>query len=77
MQYRHLHNTGDATSYKNLVNFVPAIPKITFLICLPSYGYWAIIVLRPPFVALAFLNALMIEMSIGAFKAATVHVHLI
>ena len=42
----HLHqgvNTGDnaAISCKNLVNGGAVIPEITFLICLPSYGYWA------------------------------------
>jgi len=46
MQYRHLYkgiNTRDdaAISCKNLVNFGAVTPKIMFLICVPSYGYWA------------------------------------
>jgi len=63
MQYRHTHkgiNTIDdaATSGKNLVNSGAITPEITFLICVPSCGYWAKIVRRSPFVTLAFPNAL-------------------
>jgi len=61
MQYRHLHkgvNTSDnaPTSHKNLVNFGAVTSEITFLICVPSCGYW--FSRRSPFVTLAFSNAL-------------------
>ena len=56
MQYRHLHkdiNTDDdaATSYKHMMHLCAVTPEIMFLICVPSYGYWANIGLRSPFVA--------------------------
>ena len=50
---------GAATSFRNLVNFGAVTSEITFLIvCEPSYGYWAKIGLRSPFVMLAFPGAL-------------------
>ena len=63
MHYRHFHegiNTSDnaATSHKNLLNFSAVTPEITFLISVPSCGYWAKIGRRSPFIALAFPNAL-------------------
>jgi len=53
-------NTDDdvAISRKNVVNFGVLTPKITFLICVPSCGYWAKIGRRSQFVALAFPNVL-------------------
>jgi len=63
MQYRHLRkasNTSNdaATSRKHLVNFNEVTPEITFLICVPSCGYWAKIDRQSPFVTLAFSNTL-------------------
>jgi len=52
-------NSGDdgATSSKNLVNFCLVTPKMTGLISVPMYLYWAKIDLTPAIVVLPFRNA--------------------
>ena len=39
------------------MNFGAVTSEITFLICVPSYGYWVKIGLRSSFIALGFANA--------------------
>ena len=75
MQYRHLHmgvKTGnDAAIFcKNLVNFSAVTSDIMFVICVPSYGYWAKIRRRSHSSRLDFQPHYTVEMSTGAFKVA-------
>jgi len=82
MQYRYprkgIITSDDAgTSRKNLLNFGAVTHETMFLICVASCGYWAKIGQQCPFVALAYPTRWTIEMSLGAFKAATVRLYLI